>query len=381
IKAIDGSHLWSKTYDRELKVKELFAVQEDIATCVADELKLTFGIDKASKQLGGTDNMEAYENFLVAKVQITNWQRDLALRSIEKAIELDPEFALAWTLRVVIYWYQLAFTPGYRVNSDQDLGLKAALRAVELEPNLAEAYYSLGLARLLRSEFIEAESAYREAMKRSYDPINCHYFGLNVYSIAVGNFERANEFIEAFRQGDPLNSTNYMNSLIISGILGDVQQAEDKYAMGNALFDQGWEGPSISMFRLGAKDVITPEEIVGSSKEFEVVKAYPDSPKEGLAELRRIYIDDSKLDSGRFMNISVLAAYYGDYDFAMESLEKAVSINGAWLYFSWFPVMKEVRQLPRFKEWAKEIGLVDYWKEYGWPDLCHPVGDDDFVCN
>jgi hypothetical protein len=46
-------------------------------------------------------------------------------------------------------------------------------------------------------------------------------------------------------------------------------------------------------------------------------------------------------------------------------------------------VMKVVRQLPRFKEFVSEIGLVDYWKKFGWPnnDICRPVGDDDFVCD
>lgn len=45
--------------------------------------------------------------------------------------------------------------------------------------------------------------------------------------------------------------------------------------------------------------------------------------------------------------------------------------------------MKVVRQLPRFKGLLREIGLVDYWKEYGWPDndICRPVADDDFVCD
>ena len=45
--------------------------------------------------------------------------------------------------------------------------------------------------------------------------------------------------------------------------------------------------------------------------------------------------------------------------------------------------MKVVRQLPRFKEFVSEIGLVDYWKKFGWPnnDICRPVGDDDFVCD
>ena len=65
----------------------------------------------------------------------------------------------------------------------------------------------------------------------------------------------------------------------------------------------------------------------------------------------------------------------------MDAMEKGTKINALTLFQIWYPVMKEVRQLPRFKEFVKEIGLVDYWKEYGWPDLCRPVGDDDFVCD
>jgi len=46
----------------------------------------------------------------------------------------------------------------------------------------------------------------------------------------------------------------------------------------------------------------------------------------------------------------------------------------------WQPVFREVRQLDEFKDYMREIGLVAYWREYGWPDLCKPVGEDDFEC-
>lgn len=47
----------------------------------------------------------------------------------------------------------------------------------------------------------------------------------------------------------------------------------------------------------------------------------------------------------------------------------------------WRPVARDVRRLPGFKALVREMGLVDYWREYGWPDLCHPVGSNDFECN
>jgi adenylate cyclase len=395
IKAVDGSHLWSKTYDRELQVKEMFAVQEDIATSVADELKLTLGIGKSFKQLGGTDNLEAYENFLVAKGLMSDiigqvqTEEDVAAKigraqeSLDAVIALDHGFALAWAFKALNHWNRLAHTPSYRVDSDLDPGLNAALTATEVEPDVAEAYYALGLSRYIRNEHIEAELAYRKAMELSPDPRNCYLFGFPLYCMTVGNFERADKIIEAFRQIDPLNQTNYGNSILTSFFLGDMQQAEDKYEHGKAIFaDQWFSGDAmISILRLDAKDVVSRDEIVSSSTVFDVAKDYLDSPKEGLAELHRIYANDDRLTSVHILSISVWAAYFGDPEFAMEAMEKGVSINGHVLAYFWCPVFREVRQLPRFKEFVREIGLVDYWKEYGWPDLCRPIGDDDFVCD
>jgi tetratricopeptide (TPR) repeat protein len=46
----------------------------------------------------------------------------------------------------------------------------------------------------------------------------------------------------------------------------------------------------------------------------------------------------------------------------------------------WYPAAAPVRKSRNFKTYAREIGLLDYWRARGWPDLCHPVGADDFAC-
>ncbi len=391
----DGSHLWSKTYDR--KLKDIFVIQEDIATNVVNELKVTLGIGKSFKQLGGTDNLEAYEDFLVAKglmsdifevgeetTEALSAKTSRAQESLDAAITLDPEFALAWSFKALIHWFHLSFTPGYRIDSDLDPGLNAALRAIELEPNLAEAYYSLGLSRFRRSEYIEAELAYRKAMELSYDPMNCYQFGLPLHYLVVGNYERANEIIEAARQIDPLNQTIDSFPVLISGLLGDVQRAEEKYRRSKEIFGDQWflGNYYITILRLGVKKDITRDDLAYSDPFFDaVVKEHLDSPKEGLAELRRIYNNDDNLSGSNFREISVWAAYFGDLEFAMESMEKAVIKSSHYLSSYWYPVMKEVRQLPRFKEFIKKTGLVDYWNKFGWPDFCHSVGDGDFECD
>jgi hypothetical protein len=105
------------------------------------------------------------------------------------------------------------------------------------------------------------------------------------------------------------------------------------------------------------------------------------SPKEGLIELHRIYSGDVIQPSNIYRDIAFWAAYFGEPDFALDAMEKSFNLHTMNFYFIWSPAMRSVRQFPRFKEFVREIGLVDYWKEYGWPDLCRPVGDDDFVCD
>ena len=46
----------------------------------------------------------------------------------------------------------------------------------------------------------------------------------------------------------------------------------------------------------------------------------------------------------------------------------------------WYPVMKDVRRHPGFKDLVRDMNLVEYWREYGWADSCRPVGEEDFEC-
>ena len=95
-------------------------------------------------------------------------------------------------------------------------------------------------------------------------------------------------------------------------------------------------------------------------------------------ELRRIYSSEDNLSNFDILMIAIWASYFGDPDLAMDIIEKFYRINPMGVN-PWFPIGQEYRKTPRFKEFVKEIGLVDYWKEYGWPDtnICHPVGDDN----
>jgi hypothetical protein len=81
------------------------------------------------------------------------------------------------------------------------------------------------------------------------------------------------------------------------------------------------------------------------------------------------------------MQISLWAAYLGDPEFSMDVMEKGLSMDCFGVFQAWYPTMKKVRQLPRFKKYVKDIGLVDYWNRFGWPDMCHKLDNGDFECD
>ncbi len=96
----DGYHLWSERYDREMD--DIFAVQDEIASKIAEYLKITFfGSYETKDEKKPTDNLEAYELFLKGSFYHSKYTVEGVEKSIEyfkKAVELDPNYADAWWL-------------------------------------------------------------------------------------------------------------------------------------------------------------------------------------------------------------------------------------------------------------------------------------------
>jgi tetratricopeptide (TPR) repeat protein len=383
VRATDGFHLFSKTYDRELK--DIFVVQEDIATAVADELKVTLGIGKPLKQLGGTDNLEAYELYLVAKGHNGKMEYNRALESIDASIALDPGFALAWILKAAIHRNFVIFGPKSRADSELDAALSAAQKTIEIEPNLAEGYIALSRYEAMRGNWVNTELNFRKALQLQTGTLSQVLYQMSGTYNAIGYFKKSREILEESMRNDPLNESARRSYVLILGLLGDMQGVENENERCKALFGDEWKALDMgsAYYRLGTGDPVSRDEIEYSSIIFNTAKEYLDSPKEGLAKLHQLYSDENNLSEIDITDISMWAAYFGDSEFAMDAMEKGVRINATGFFKIWYPVMKEVRKLPRFKEFIKEIGLVDYWNKFGWPDnnICRPVGDDDFKCD
>jgi adenylate cyclase len=147
IDAIKGNHLWSETYDRELK--DIFAVQDDITQKILTglQVELTRG-EQARVYARGTNNLKAYLKYLQAYekwIQMNKESNPLARQLAEEAIALDPDYAVPYLILAATHMMDVFLgsskSPKDSINQAMELNKKA----LALDDSLAVAHSQLGL--------------------------------------------------------------------------------------------------------------------------------------------------------------------------------------------------------------------------------------------
>jgi TolB-like protein/Flp pilus assembly protein TadD len=174
IKSADGASVWSETYDRELK--DIFAVQSEIAGAVAKQLKVALlGNNGQAAQLAAAatpQNVEAYNALLQGNFHFYLRTADDFRKAIgyyEEAIRLDPRYALAYA-KLTPPAVNLAVSFGYIKTKEKEEAMAkaraSAKRALELDPNLSDGHLAQALVlELLDFNFAGAEAEYRRALE------------------------------------------------------------------------------------------------------------------------------------------------------------------------------------------------------------------------
>ena len=168
INAADGIELWTRTFDRELK--DIFAVQQEIATAVASSLKITLlGSDERSSATPATKNTEAHNAYLLGHYHFQ--RRNLedfrkAVAHFDEAIRLDPDYALAYAERSEA-WTLIGDLSG-QGKTAWPKAREDAEKAVAIAPALAEAHAALGWVRcFVEWKFAEGLSELKRAKELS----------------------------------------------------------------------------------------------------------------------------------------------------------------------------------------------------------------------
>ena len=210
VKASDGSQLWSQTYERELK--DVFAVQSEIATAVANALQASvFGgaIEATDKPPSG--NLAAYDAMLQGRYYADRRTRADYLKSVgyyEKAIALDPDYALAYArLAIAQQWFNdwVANTGERKLASAQ--ARANARKAVQLAPDSAIALGALGINQAWTDfDYPAAEATLKRAV--ALDPSNAEtLYQLADVTASQGRLEQGIAMMRKALKLEPLNAS------------------------------------------------------------------------------------------------------------------------------------------------------------------------------
>ena len=254
IRAADGYHVWSDSYDRELK--DVFKVQDEIAAAVVVALKAQLSGMHAPASAHRTANTDAYNEYLLGKEAYRTPNVASLTRSVEaysRAIALDPQFAAAYAaLADARLFLESIRNNGHQTDAELKRAFEGASRAVTLDPDLAEGYSARAMVLQQMWDWAGSESDLREALKR--DPRDST--ARRRYGRLLAILGRIPEAIAAERQAieaDPLDSyawTYLSQFLLAAGKLNESRAATQRaHEINPTLAEADDVGPTIDLLQ------------------------------------------------------------------------------------------------------------------------------------
>jgi TolB-like protein/cytochrome c-type biogenesis protein CcmH/NrfG len=224
VNVTDGIQLWTRTFDRQLK--DIFAVQEEIARAVAESLKVTLlGSDSARKST--SENVEAHNaylqgHFYFQRRNLEDYRK--AVDYFDEAIRLDPDYALAYAERAEA-WTFIGDLTGERPTA-YSKGRSDAEKAVAIAPALAEARGALGFVRCFVDwKFAEGLAELKRAKELS--PANPTANDLLARIIVyLGQFDEAERQARHAVELDPLSTVTQGNMARVLFYAGKLDEAD-----------------------------------------------------------------------------------------------------------------------------------------------------------
>jgi len=361
-------HLWSQTYDRELK--DIFAVQSDIAAKIAGSLRVALlKEDKEKIAKKPTENMRAYALYLKGKpLLVSRTEADLkaAKELFESAIALDPAYAPAYSgladAYILLGDYSSTIPPSAAKRQARELVSKA----LEINPDLAEARATLGLLLAQEYDFPDAEKEFRRAISLNPSYSNAHNW-LGQFVLAYqGRYQECLEELKIAELADPMSIavlSNQLDWLLL--YQRDLEQSAQKVAKAIQLYPEHQLTKEMEILfhhDTGNYSRAIEERLLSLKKE-SLVMAYSairnrDEAIEWLAKLETL----PEGTPFRSAYIAYAHAGLGElHEFFIwtqrASEEKALNFGLLRLIDMEIPAMRNIRQDPRFIELFKKVGL------------------------
>lgn len=399
IRADDGSHSWSKSYTRALR--DVFAVQNDIARDVAQALSVKLDAVTLNRAQGGTTNVDAYDRYLrwrslrfAERVGVEDARQRVQLT--REAVALDPRFVLAWdaladSLRYLADFVDAAGAVQARAEAEEIHARIAMLAPDSWVVKRARAY------RLWREgKRAESIAVAREIMESGPLTVERAYPYIDLI-FAVGHLNEGVALADRVKAIEPLAMYLSRDQQWNLTAARRYEEAEAEYQRSKTLDGNHDQPNSIAFGRMLARKDADPKALRERYAQLAKPRDRPFLGDFGAAlhdrEAMRAILNKAAADpayGGVQGGHRFFADALGDVDLAVADLRRFFESRDGfkehrmdhvsyWQF--WIIPYSNLRSHPEFKKLLIETGVVDYWRQTGkWGDGCMPAGKDDFEC-
>jgi TolB-like protein/Flp pilus assembly protein TadD len=289
----DGYHKWSEVYDRNLE--DIFAVQDEIASAIGDQMKTSLKIHKPKPQVTKLpiENIDAYNLYLKGMFYWNKWSPEnvqKAIKLYEEAIRIEPNFVLPYTGlsacnvflgAVGIFPPKIAYT-----NAE-----KYAVKALKMDDTIPEAHISLAMVKYFGGwNWAGSEKSFIKALELNPNSATAHQYYAMLLA-TLGYNKKALKEAELAYQLDPLNAPisamlafNYYNVNMLDESLDQYEQTAEI----DPEFHESWSGKGWLYYKMG--------EIDKAIETYKKVEAFPGFRHKSLSGLGYLYAKNNEME-------------------------------------------------------------------------------------
>src|SRR6266704_212874 len=362
ISARNGFHLWSDTYERELK--DVFAVQDEITRAIVDALKVKLAVAPPARKRQNTEAYDLYLQGLYFSNKSTEEELRKSLDLFQRSLEKDPNSARAW-IGIAKAWIWLADAYVKPLEAYSKVK-EAASKALALDERNAEAHSYLGeTKRILDRNPSGEEEELKRALEIDPNSVDAHLF-MSFLKSAQGELDEAVQEIEEAERLDPLSpplcyvavfwyrSADRIEDAIKAGQRS--VQLDPNYVyfdppLADALSAKGDFNQAVALYEKAQAATHIPSVGLG------ITYAKMGRREDALRVLDQL-IQKSRQQYVTADSIAAVYVALGEKDEAFRWLDRAVEEHsGAFYSYMFCPEFRPLRSDPRFADLLRRIGI------------------------
>jgi len=368
VNVADGTEIWGQQYNR--KLADVFAVQEEIAKEISEKLRLKLtGAERQQLAKRPTENIKAFQDYIQGRGYISRRTREdllTAIRYFEKAIDEDPNYALAYAGLADAYG-TLGFYGYIAPIEARRKQEEAARKALRLDENLAEAHAALGASYMAfaPSNFSLGDRELRHAIELSPSFALAHsYLGNSL--VRQGRIDEGLEEYLKARELDPLSSTIARVQGLPYYLKRDYARALELLRQANELgpaFTSTWEIGIYIQNKLFNEALAELAKAKGKRKndsiliyDTGIVYAAQGKQAEALQAIKELEgMSGTNLAQAHW--IAKIYATLNEKELAFSWLERGLATGAIGVFYKDEPVWDPIRSDPRFTDLVRRMGI------------------------